>query len=141
MADARLHGQAALRGSTYRALGMVTHWFTDVPVPATDRTLVRALIECSRWLENEEPACRIGLLRDDGRVYRVIIAYGEPQRMAIEATVVQFGYAVTATPAEFAGRLHVTFGPVTCAAGLSRRKDGARPSSPDTSVFGTSDPP
>lgn len=109
---------------------MVTHWFTDVPVPATDRNLVRALIDCSRWLENEEPVCRIGLLRDDGRVYRVIIAHGEPQRMAIEATVVQFGYAVTVTPAGFAGRLHVTFRPVTGAAGRSQCKDGARPSLP-----------
>jgi hypothetical protein len=91
----RMHGKAgaASRCRRWWTAAMLTHWFTDVPVAGHDRDLVRALSLAVRWIDDEEPPCHIGLLGDDGRLYRIVIAHREPQRTAVEATLRSFGYA------------------------------------------------
>lgn len=93
----------------WRTAAMLTHWFTDVPVAGHDRDLVRALSLAVRWIDDEEPPCHIGLLGDDGRLYRIVIAHGEPQRTAVEATLRSFGYRTATTSGALRGRLHVVF--------------------------------
>jgi len=101
--------QAKEAASLRRVPRMLTHWFTDVPVPGHDRNLVRALSTVVRWIDDEEPPCRIGLLRDDGRLYRIVIAHGEPQRAAIEAALRAFGYRMATASGAHKGRLHAVF--------------------------------